>query len=206
MKRFFTLLLSLGLALALAACGPVEESPAPSGTAPSPVGSVQSTPPPEESQPSETPPEPTPPQDSQPPEETPPAETEDSEPVVSADYADPDLLARPEDYDLLVLDESEYRVDVAITATETVTDIQVVSITLEEVGEDDVGLRVEAVLGTLDAIMPGRPFVVAMTFPGDIPNTALVYTDSDGTVHYCTISMSGKDGSLLLTPFEPISN
>ncbi|MEQ2442686.1 hypothetical protein WMO64_04320 [Pseudoflavonifractor sp. CLA-AP-H29] len=201
MKRFFTLLLSLGLALALAACGPVEESPAPSGTAPSPVGSVQSTPPPEESQPSETPPEPTPPQDSQPPEETPPAETEDSEPVVSADYADPDLLARPEDYDLLVLDESEYRVDVAITATETVTDIQVVSIPM-----DDMGFRLGAVLGTLDAITPGRPFVVAMAFPGDMPNTALVFTDSAGAVHYCAISMSGKDGSLLLTPFEPVQD
>ena len=100
-----------------------------------------------------------------------------------------------------LLDESEYRVDVAITATETVTDIQVVSIPM-----DDMGYRVDAVLGTLDAIAPGRPFVVAMAFPGDMPNTALVFTDSDGAVHYCAIAMSGKDGSLLLIPFEPVSD
>lgn len=205
MKRFFTLLLSLSLALTLAACGPAAESPAPGSTAPS-TGSMEPVPSPEESQPSETPPETTPSQDSQSPEETPPADTEEPEPVLSVDYADPDLLSRPEDYDLLVLDESEYQVDAAITASETVTDVQVVSVTLEEVGEDDVGLRIGAVLGTLDAITPGRPFVVALAFPGDIPNTALICTDSDGAVHHYTISMSGRDGSLLLTPFDPIGD
>ena len=146
----------------------------------------------------------TPPQESLPPEETAPAEPAETELPVSADYAGADLLARPEDYDLLVLDESEYRVDVAITASETVTGVQVASLTLEEVGEDDVGFRIEAVLGTLDAIKPGRPFVVAMAFPGSIPNTALIFTGPDGAVCCCTISMSGKDGSLLLIPFEPI--
>ena len=206
MKRFFTLFAALGLLLTLAACGPAQGSPTPSNTTPSPTESIQPAPSPEETLPAETPPEVTPPQDSQPPVETPPTETEEPEPLVSVDYADPDLLSRPEDYDLLVLDESEYRVDAAITASETVTHIQVVSVTLEEVGEDDVGLRVGAVLGTLDAITPGRPFVVALAFPGDIPNTALIYTDPDGAVHSCTISMSGKDGSLLLTPFEPISD
>ena len=45
-----------------------------------------------------------------------------------------------------------------------------------------------------------------MAFPGDMPNTALVFTDSAGAVHYCAISMSGKDGSLLLTPFEPVQD
>ena len=198
MKRFFALLSALGLLLALAACGPAEESPAPTDTTPPPTESMEPAPSPEESLPVETP-DATPPQESLPPEETEePAEPELS---VSADYADQDLLSRPEDYDLLLLDESEYRVDVAITATETVTDIQVVSIPM-----DDMGYRVDAVLGTLDTIVPGRPFVVAMAFPGDMPNTALVFTDSDGAVHYCTIAMSGKDGSLLLIPFEPVSD
>lgn len=198
MKRFFALLSALGLLLALAACGPAAESPAPPDTTPPPTESMEPTPPPEESLPVETP-EATPPQESLPPEET--EEPAEPELPVSADYADEDLLSRPEDYDLLLLDDSEYRVDVAITATETVTDIQVVSIPM-----DDMGYRVDAVLGTLDAIVPGRPFVVAMAFPGDMPNTALVFTDSDGAVHYCAIAMSGKDGSLLLIPFEPVSD
>ena len=189
MKRLFALLLSLALTLALAACGPAQETPAPGGTTPPPTESAQPAPSPT---------------GSQPPEETPPAEVDEPELPLSADYAGADLLARPEEYDLLVLDESEYRVDVAITASETVTGVQVASLTLEEVGEDDVGFRIEAVLGTLDAIKPGRPFVVAMAFPGSIPNTALIFTGPDGTVCCCTISMSGKDGSLLLIPFEPI--
>lgn len=197
MKRFFALLSALGLLLALAACGPAE-SPAPTDTTPPPTESMVPTPSPEESMTVETP-EATPPQESLPPEET--EEPAEPELPVSADYADEDLLSRPEDYDLLLLDESEYRVDVAITATETVTDIQVVSIPM-----DDMGYRVDAVLSTLDAIAPGRPFVVAMAFPGDMPNTALVFTDSDGAVHYCAIAMSGKDGSLLLIPFEPVSD
>lgn len=198
MKRFFALLSALGLLLTLAACGPAAESPAPTDTTPSPTESTEPAPSPEESLTVETP-EATPPQESLPPEET--EEPAEPELTVSADYADEDLLSRPEDYDLLLLDDSEYRVDVAITATETVTDIQVVSIPM-----DDMGYRVDAVLGTLDAIAPGRPFVVAMAFPGDMPNTALVFTDSDGAVHYCAIAMSGKDGSLLLIPFEPVSD
>lgn len=198
MKRFFALLPALGLLLALAACGPAADPPAPTDTTPPPTESMESAPPPEESLPAETP-EATPPRESLPPEE--PEAPAEPELPVSADYAGEDLLSRPEDYDLLLLDDSEYRVDVAITTTETVTDIQVVSIPM-----DDMGYRVDAVLGTLDAIIPGRPFVVAMAFPGDMPNTALVFTDSDGAVHYCAIAMSGKDGSLLLTPFEPVSN
>ena len=198
MKRFFALLSALGLLLAMAACGPAAESPAPTDTTPPSTESMEPAPSPEESLTVETP-EATPPQESLPPEET--EEPAEQELPVSADYADEDLLSRPEDYDLLLLDESEYRVDVAITSTETVTDIQVVSIPM-----DDMGYRVDAVLGTLDAIAPGRPFVVAMAFPGDMPNTALVFTDSDGAVHYCAIAMSGKDGSLLLIPFEPVSD
>lgn len=198
MKRFFALISALGLLLALAACGPAAESPAPTDTTPPPTESMEPTPSPEESLTVETPGA-TPPQESLPPEET--EEPAEQELPVSVDYADQDLLSRPEDYDLLLLDDSEYRVDVAITATETVTDIQVVSIPM-----DDMGYRVDAVLGTLDVIAPGRPFVVAMAFPGDMPNTALVFTDSDGAVHYCAIAMSGKDGSLLLLPFEPVSD
>ena len=204
MKRLFALPLSLALTLALAACGPAQETPAPGGTTPPPTESAQPAPAPEASPPEDMSPGTTPPQESLPPEETAPAEPAETELPVSADYAGADLLARPEDYDLLVLDESEYRVDVAITASETVTGIQVASLTLEEVGEDDVGFRIEAVLGTLDAIKPGRPFVVAMAFPGSIPNTALIFTGPDGAVCCCTISMSGKDGSLLLIPFEPL--
>ena len=198
MKRFFALLPALGLLLALAACGPDADPPAPTDTTPPPTESMEPAPPPEESLPAETP-DATPPRESLPPEE--PEAPAEPELPVSADYAGEDLLSRPEDYDLLLLDDSEYRVDVAITTTETVTDIQVVSIPM-----DDMGYRVDAVLGTLDAIIPGRPFVVAMAFPDDMPNTALVFTDSDGAVHYCAIAMSGKDGSLLLTPFEPVSN
>ena len=204
MKRSFALLSALGLLLTLAACGPAAEAPTPTDTTPPPTESMEPAPPPEESLPAETPPETTPPRESQPPEETAPAETEEpaeQELPVSADYADEDLLSRPEDYDLLLLDESEYRVDVAVTAAETVTDIQVVSLAL-----DDAGFRIESVLGTRDAVTPGRPFVVAMAFPGDMPNTGLVFTDSEGEVHSCTISMSGKDGSLLLIPFEPVSD
>ena len=50
-----------------------------------------------------------------------------------------------------------------------------------------------------ETTLAGRPFVVAMAFPGSIPNTALIFTGPDGAVCCCTISMSGKDGSLLLS-------
>ena len=44
MKRLFALLLSSALALALGACGPAQDSPAPGGTTPPPTESAQPAP------------------------------------------------------------------------------------------------------------------------------------------------------------------
>lgn len=51
---------------------------------------------------------------------------------------------------------------------------------------------------TWDTLEPGTPLVVEMSFYGTIPNYGISYLAEDGTAYHCTISISGKDGSIIL--------
>ena len=119
-------------------------------------------------------------------------------PSLSADYGDEDLLAQEDSYDLCVLDDSEYQVMVALTANRPVTDVALVSLDLgdlEGTGEAVVG---DDPLYTQAQLQPGRPLVVAMAFPGDMPQVGVSFREADGTSRCYGITMSGKDGSILL--------
>ena len=47
-----------------------------------------------------------------------------------------------------------------------------------------------------------KPLLVKLTFIGSIPNYGISYEDNSGAVKKFTISQSGFDGSLELTPFK----
>lgn len=51
----------------------------------------------------------------------------------------------------------------------------------------------------LDKFSPAHPLCVRMTFYGSLPNNAVSYTDTDGTVKYYSVSVSGMDGSYILS-------
>ncbi len=51
----------------------------------------------------------------------------------------------------------------------------------------------------LDRFSPAHPLSVKMNFYGSLPNNAISYTDTDGTVKYYYISISGMDGSYVLS-------
>ena len=87
---------------------------------------------------------------------------------------------------------------VALTANRPVTDVALVSLDLgdlEGTGEAVVG---DDPLYTQAQLQPGRPLVVAMAFPGDMPQVGVSFREADGTSRCYGITMSGKDGSILL--------
>ena len=47
----------------------------------------------------------------------------------------------------------------------------------------------------------GWPVIALLTFYGDIPNCGFCYTDELGETHYYAVSMSGFDGSLVVSEF-----
>lgn len=181
MKKMLSLLLAIFLTLALTACG--------GDTTPTPEENND----PENGQ--------TEPNGN----ETDPGndEIETATPVLSADYASEELLAQPDSFDLFTATDMEDPVMVVFNTTATVQDFKVLSITPDdtELGES-VTFQVTEDLYAAASLSPDRPLVVGMIFVGDIPNMGVSYTTADGAVHSFTIGMSGKDGSLILTPFE----
>lgn len=105
----------------------------------------------------------------------------------------------PEEYLEFQEEPTEYEVQVIFATDRTVTDFRFLALTPREEGET-LAWDTET-LYTLEVFSPGTPLVVTTTFAGDLPGRGIAYTDTDGTLRQYTLSLSGKDGSLLLEEF-----
>ena len=54
----------------------------------------------------------------------------------------------------------------------------------------------------LDMLEPGTPLYAKLHFPGDMSSYGIRFTAPDGTEHFCVLSISGKDGSLILAEYD----
>ena len=89
-----------------------------------------------------------------------------------------------------------------VFSTDTkVTDFALLSVVLESISDDGIAEFSYETVYLQEKLEPGLPLVVNMTFYGDLPNYGIGYTDTDGTVRHFTVSISGEDGSLILTEF-----
>ena len=68
--------------------------------------------------------------------------------------------------------------------------------------EDDMPHFTMTELYHQETFLPEHPIDVRLLFEGSIPNCGISYS-VDGETKYYALSMSGKDGSLFLTPFIP---
>ncbi len=131
-----------------------------------------------------------------------PALPQDENAGVSVDFAAEELLAQPDAYWEFIADESEYQVKAELSTTATVTDLRVLSLNLEDAGDDGAITFSAEELYRLEELTPEKPLVIGMAFAGDIPNMGVSFVDKDGGQHAYAIAMSGKDGSLLLSEIE----
>lgn len=113
-----------------------------------------------------------------------------------------DALVDYSNYDEFTADESDARVRILLSSDSPLADFKVLSITALDADEGGTLRFVSQVLHAQDSLNPDRPLVLNMTFFGDLPSYAISYTDENGTEKIFALTLSGKDGSLQLTPIE----
>jgi len=118
--------------------------------------------------------------------------------VVSVDYAPDELAAAYTD------GSSDYLVKVVFTANTDIREFRYLELGFKESQQNaEIQFKADNVLYEMDTLTPDKPFVVSMLFDGVLPDRGIAYLDEAGTERFFTVSMSGKDESLLLTEFTP---
>lgn len=116
---------------------------------------------------------------------------------ISANFAD-DRLIRSGTYHHCVADTSEYAVQLAFRAYAVLYDFSFYSLAFV-----DSGYEPNELLFSLPELTPEKPFVADVAFPGDMSMFAVSFTDKSGTVYNYSVSISGRNGALILSEYEP---
>ena len=123
------------------------------------------------------------------------------EAVVSADFATDKVLNNYSSFDEFIEFKEDGCQRIIFTSNTSIRDFNYI-----EVGNKDSGSNIiyfeNSVLYTLDELTPEKPFIVTWMEQGLIPHRGITFKDENNTKRYFYISMSGADGSLLLTEFE----
>jgi hypothetical protein len=116
--------------------------------------------------------------------------------VLTAGFTTLDFLQGRE-YHACMADSGEYSVRIAFYPKEKLKEFTFLSM---ELGGDK--MTVNEMLFSLDELTPEMPFVASVSFPGDMTTYAISFEDSLGNVYYYSIYISGRDGSLVLSPLD----
>ena len=119
---------------------------------------------------------------------------------VTAAFADEALLIDG-NYHAYTGETPDYITKIAFRAREQVTDVQLSA--LEPDWERGDGYMVDRPLYILPALEPGMPRVAELAFLGDMTAYGLSFTDSDGEVHHYAVTISGRNGMLLMQEYTP---
>ena len=93
-------------------------------------------------------------------------------------------------------------VTIELTARADVTDIKLLKLSDSKIKENgDITFDTECVM-ELPSLEKGRSFTPIVEIPEIIPKYGFSYVDEHGNVHYFDIGMSGRDGSIIVTPFQ----
>ena len=92
-------------------------------------------------------------------------------------------------------------VQVLFTASDTVTDFEVLTLDTEITAEGEERITAAAI-GRLPSLTPQTPLLVSMSFIGDMPNNGFRFTGADGAAHSFVLELSGENGELIVRPFE----
>lgn len=111
---------------------------------------------------------------------------------IHADFATEELIAKGP-YEYILMDESLEATELAIYANEPLTDVCF----FEAVHDGDVCIHNP--LHSLPALTVEKPIVASVTFLGDMTAYGISFTDASGAKRCFEISLSGMDGSVVLT-------
>ena len=96
--------------------------------------------------------------------------------------------------------DTEFETTVVFRAEEEIKDFRLLSLSLRDVDDSGHATFDMTEVFRIPVLRPDTPLAVPMSFPGDIPSNGFGYTEADGTLRQFTVGMSGKDGSLEVSP------
>ena len=115
-------------------------------------------------------------------------------PLISVNYADDTLLSGS--YHYYPGDQSEYPVRAAFRAGQRLDDF-----TIYRIHENPDGTQGLQKIYSLDLLEPKKPLVADLAFPGDMSSYVIGFVHPEtGERSYWELYISGRDGSLVLTP------
>ncbi len=121
----------------------------------------------------------------------------DNDPPVSGrlvDEMDPEWLS-------FEAADDEYALPVLFRASEAVQNFQVLALDFPSISDDGEIDFPSEVLYELPELTPEQPLCVTLTFPGDVPSNGISYVDAEGNVRCFSVSLSGMDGSLVVSEY-----
>ena len=114
---------------------------------------------------------------------------------IYADYAEESFNA----YHAYWSDETDYITSIGFTPAEKLTDVR---FGLLDWFETESWQMAEE-LYTMDEIDPDHAFLAQVVFWGDMTTYGISFTDADGAARHYAVSISGKDGSLVCSEYQP---
>ena len=88
---------------------------------------------------------------------------------------------------------------VTFTADSTVKNFEILSLTTDLAEDGTASYTLGAPLYAIAALPQNTPITASLVFIGVLPDLAVRYQDTDGTERCFTLTVSGEDGSLLMT-------
>lgn len=113
---------------------------------------------------------------------------------VSGDWED----AKKTNFDcpVIVVDNGEPATKIRLHFDEEVSDFEILMIQVTDVTDDGEIVYDSESVYKQKSVEAGEEMILQMSFPGDIPNHAIKYKDSDGNEAVLSIYESGYDGSV----------
>ena len=98
-------------------------------------------------------------------------------------------------------DKNEYQTSILFSPPAVLKNFKVLLLTFKDYTDAGAIFDQEEIYSAGD-VSAEKPLLVKLTFIGSIPNYGISYEDNSGAVKKFTISQSGFDGSLELTPIK----
>ena len=116
---------------------------------------------------------------------------------ITAGFADEQLLSNG-NYHEFIADDSEYMVKLAFRSGESLKNVRFYSLQYEG---GTYGIMEE--LHTLSELSPDVPLVTGVVFYGDMTTYGISFTDAGGRERHFAVSISGRNGALVLEEYFP---
>lgn len=116
-------------------------------------------------------------------------------PLITVSYAD-NALSGMADYDLHIVEDTEYTQKLIFRAGETLYDVEFLSLALGE-----TSYVTDTVLYVQETLTPEKPFVLGIVFYGDMTAYGISFKDREGQIYRYAVSVSGRNGMLVVQPF-----